>query len=569
MSAFHFIYFLYTYGIALLKSANSQVGTTMFIKKLGIKIAKSKDKNKTETKNPRAFNLDAISKNLTKSYENAFSSFSFDPKLADAYNHLVKSFFVLGPTKGKNDEPSLLFAYPSYKFPIEKISLIQKYCFPLGANVPFKDKDEDLINQFVFSWMEGSKDLLFGICSHIKLTPEESSFLTDYDKPGVYCICTMTTMPMLAVHFNYHEFLIDILKQKVSKFEGYSTILISDDVLTNEFLNYKTETFEKYRKFPMLKFDDDPLFVMYNSKEFPVLLRKALNFYLRIKVDNDNPGLYTLTNDCSLYVSKLNEARIEIARHCFDVLFSCLNEENVVLYYRAIILGQKILVVSKDIRKISFCVLAALPLILPMTYKFQIQPLIPDDEHIMGFLESPTPFIFGAVITPILLHQVLEDIIVVKLDENKIDFPINLNLPHLPDGKELRDDLKNMIHNWKATPPKESDTVKANAFWNDRISNLMPVRLKRQMKLKYSFTPIDSECILEKFQNFTNKFVERKRIEKCRVRDLSNENEIAYAFLKEVYLLDVPDNELDFYNGIIETQTFACYYQEIFNQNVK
>ena len=127
MSAFHFIYFLYTYGIALLKSANSQVGTTMFIKKLGIKIAKSKDKNKTETKNPRAFNLDAISKNLTKSYENAFSSFSFDPKLADAYNHLVKSFFVLGPTKGKNDEPSLLFAYPSYKFPIEKISLIQKY----------------------------------------------------------------------------------------------------------------------------------------------------------------------------------------------------------------------------------------------------------------------------------------------------------------------------------------------------------------------------------------------------------------------------------------------------------
>ncbi|KAH0787626.1 uDENN domain containing protein [Histomonas meleagridis] len=506
-------------------------------------------------------NLDNIAKSL--SLRKAVGHV-YDPTFVDQHAHLVQYFFILGPREPESEESSLLFAYPSHKFSYtpSDFSGISHLCFPTG--IPKVPSKGNIVHQFVFGLNDGGT-LVFGICSHVKLPPDVAKHLNGVEETAVFCFCSVTTMPMLATHFNFHEFFIGLFLGTLTE-NCKSSILIPENVLIDEFRQCEELTRSRYSQFdPQLKLNDEnPLFASVMPVDLHSDFSKALSFYFRIHVDAKNPGLYTIYGDHQLYVSKQNETIIEIARHCFDVLFSCLSEENVIRFYRAILLEQKILIISEDLNKLTFCALAALPLILPMTYKCPFQPLMPDDDSFLDYLDSPVPFIFGALRTKKLINafkQLSADITVVKLDENKIEYP--LDIPRLPNPRELKEGLKNKIHDMKATPPKESDP-KANEFWQERINNLMAVELKRQIKLKYSFTPMDCECILEKFQDYTSQFVNKRRLEKCRVRDTTNEDSPVIGFFKELYMIDVDESDEEFYSTLADTQTFSYYCQELF-----
>ncbi|KAH0791543.1 uDENN domain containing protein [Histomonas meleagridis] len=518
----------------------------------------------TPTKQGKAnVNLDNIAKSL--SFRKAVGHV-YDPTNVDTHAHLVQYFFILGPLKKGDKEPTLFFTYPSHKFTFtpSEFTGISHLCFPTNIPDPNDPKltQGDIVHQFVFG-LNDAGTLIFGICSHVRLPPNAAKLLNGVEETAVFCFCSVTTMPMLATHFNFHEFFIGLLLGTLNE-NCKSSILIPENVLIDEFHQCEEQTRNIYSQFdPQLTLNSaNPLFASYMPIDIQSDFSKALNFYFRIHVDANNPGLYTLYGEHQLYVSKQNETIIEIARHCFDVLFSCLSEENVVRFYRAVLLEQKILLVSEDLNKLTFCALAALPLILPMTYKCPFQPLVPDDDSFLDYLDSPVPFIFGALITEKLKSiQLSPDITIVRLDENKIEYP--LDTPHLPNPKELREGLKAKIHEMKATPPKKSDP-KAKEFWEERVNNLMAVQLKRQIKLKYSFSPMNCECILEKFQNYTSQFVNKQRLEKCRVRDTTNEDNPVIGFFKELYMIDVDEHDAEFYSTLADTQTFSFYCQELF-----
>lgn len=73
-----------------------------------------------------------------------------------------------------------------------------------------------------------------------------------------------------------------------------------------------------------------------------------------------------------------------------------------------------------------------------------------------------------------------------------------------------------------------------------------------------------AELVCPLFVMFNGLFVSQERLIGCRVRDTTDETKPIIVFVKDAYMLKVADNEVDFYDALVETQTFQAYCEETY-----
>jgi hypothetical protein len=468
---------------------------------------------------------------------------AFDP--SKEIDHFLNFFMILGT---HNAIPSLLFVYPAHRFPYssELFKRILLFCYPNGVGVPGHLAGERIINQFVFG-INDATSLIFGICSHVSLRNSEQSFLGAHSQNGIYCFCSMTTLPLLGTHFKYHELLLDYLLHRISEAPAFPPGTEPERLC--EAIEIDFSAFEP----PLLLHPEDAAFVAYDTARLTIEFRRAIEFYFRLSVD-DVEGRFPLPGNRHIEVPKREDAVRELARYGFDILFSHLSLDNVVRVFRSVLLEQKILFVGSDISVVTLCTLAALPLALPMTYRAALLPFLPDQDDFLAFLDSPVPFCFGVLSSDRLQRYCLSpDITVVCLDEHRVVYPEDI--PHLPKAGELRASLKELLKTMTIDLPRRPDQVAE--FWALRECS----HVKKRLRLKYLFAPPEATRLLDVFTKFVQEFVKEEKICGSRVRDTTDQANPRVGFVKEVYMIGISPTDTDFFDHFVQTQAFVAYFE--------
>lgn len=493
----------------------------------------------------------------------------YDPTRYEKHSRLINYFMILGPHEALPGKPALLFAYPSHIFPYksDEFNRITQFCYPTGLIKSKLQPTEYVINQFVFG-LNDNGSLQFCICTHVNLANSRFHAVAKAGNEGLFCFCSVTSMPMFSAHYNFHEFLLLHLLGITTpppnmNIEG----LLGEGVITEGFQEKAEETKANFLLFnpPLRLHPDDPLFA---STELSLITKEfmsSIEFYFRIIVDDTKTVTYSLSEVNQMYVVPKGESVLEIARYCYDVLFSCLSVENIVRFFRALLLESHILVVSSDINKVTFGTLAALPLVLPLSCKCSMLPLIPDNDDYFQILDSPVPFVFGALATKNLAsYPISPDITVVNLDTNTVMYPQDVQ--HLPGAPNLRKDITALLSQMNVLVPKvQPMALQAIEFWTRRMSCLLPTSVKRRIGLSYSFCPLDTNRILDLFQTFLKPFVDQGRLAKCILRDTTSDQGSIAVFIKEFYFIDRTPKDNVFLESFIATQAFTSYFDQLFN----
>jgi hypothetical protein len=462
----------------------------------------------------------------------------YDPQRDSSF---LDFFMILGPHAS---HPVLLFECPAHKFPYspEAFQRILLFCYPTGLT-PLPD--QPIQSQFVFG-MNDANSLIFGICSHVRLKGSSVGFLGPLSPSGVYCLCSVTSVPMLAAHFRYHEFLVDHLLGNCHEAPiGNGAAADGQSSDPQDFSQFDPSLFVH---------PEDPAFVAVNPNAIPVQFRLSVEFYYRIEV-GANPQRHQLNDRWELVVPRRDDAVRELACYGLDVLFSTVGLKNVVRVLRSVLLEQKLVFVGSDIGIVTLCALTVLPLALPMSYKCALLPYLPDDDTFLAFLDSPVPFCFGCLNSELFARMPLApDVTVVNLDDHRVLYPHDI--PHLPRASELRAQLGEVIGGMNVFVPKRArDTA---AFWQARDV----FGMKRRLNLKCCFTRENTYRVLDVINGYVNHFLTEDKICGCRVRDTTDQENLRVGFVKEVYMLDVSPTETDFFDQFLQTQTFAAYFEK-------
>jgi hypothetical protein len=336
----------------------------------------------------------------------------------------------------------------------------------------------------------------------------------------------MTTIPVLLPHFQFHQFLL----QHLLGLPVGAPTLDCDGLSPRP--NIETATSRDFSDFtPALQsHTEDPLFVSVSSSSIPVQFRLSVEFYARIQ--NDKLRTYRLNDQHTITVPPKCDSLRSIAQSSFEVLFNVLSIVNIVRILRALLLEDRILLVSSDIHILTTCTLSIIPLALPMTYQYALRPYLPDS--FLPFLESSVPYCFGLINNDRFGNLALNsEITLVDLDTNRVVYPEAV--PHLPHAASLRTRLAECL---KSVP-----------------------MVAQKKRMKYAFGMADVERCLDVFARFVGEFVKEERICACRVKDTTDPANPRAQFVKEVYMLEVPATDIAFFDRFLQTQAFATYFQ--------
>jgi hypothetical protein len=146
---------------------------------------------------------------------------------------------------------------------------------------------------------------------------------------------------------------------------------------------------------------------------------------------------------------------------------------------------------------------------------------------------------------------------VVHLDEHRVTYPDNV--PHLPKPERLRLTLKELLHSGKVYTPKGKPDDPE--FWKKRERQMVSVPVKRRLRLKYSFCPVDVNRIMAIFGKYVGNFVSADKICGCRVRDTTDSANPKIAFVKQVYMIGLRPRDTDFFEAFLQTQGFFAYFE--------
>ncbi|OHS97019.1 hypothetical protein TRFO_36827 [Tritrichomonas foetus] len=422
-------------------------------------------------------------------------------------------------------QPSLLLTYPSHRFPFQKqdFQRVMQFCYPEGfTNV---EKERPFV-QFTFG-LNDNGTLYFGVCTRFY---NKLNNMIQSDLP--ICLVSITSSTLIQSHMTYHRLLYFILQHCDPKMDLTNPDLLPSNLLREEFdsVSNRVETLETFfQPYQLHLLRSNPLFAVFNDN-FDQIFLKFIEVLFRFQMFDDRKQSIKLAPDIKMEILSKKDQLLDIGRVSFSTLFSCLSVNNIARYFRAVLLENQVLLVADDIETLSKCVLATLVMVSPMSTKSAILPILPDDEVFLEYLDTPTPFVFGALETESLgNHNLSEYLTVVDLIHGSIDYPEDVC--HVPHVEKLKSQLKDI------TKDKNGKSHSTG----------------------YLFKASTCDKLVKAFTQFNELFVSQERLDGCRVRDTTDSNNPVIGFVKDAYMVNIPDKEVDFYDSLIETQTFQEY----------
>ena len=432
---------------------------------------------------------------------------------------IINYFFIVGPSPQNENNPALLFAYPSHRFCFsgDDFKKILKFCYPEGYSSLHGSAHK---RQYVFSLNED------GCYSYCVCTRFKCSINNILSLEYPICLVSVTSTYLIDSHMKLHLFLNKILQGHETNFNVNQPGLLESDLLSSEFygMDDRIAFLNNYydKNYYMFLKDENPLFAVFSNK-FPKDLFSAVELIFRIPFKNDEFVLKTSRHH-SITITKESQQLFEIGRVSFPTLFSCLSVHDVVRFYRSVLLEKPVLLISDNVSHLSDCALAAIPFMLPMSMQSLSFPIMPNDPDTLAFIDQPTPFVMGVIKSDLLdSMEISSDITVIDLINGTVDYPDDIC--HVPNIDSLKEQLKK---------------IKDYAESADQITNI--------------------------FQSFNELFVSEERLNNCRARDTTTPDKIVVVFVKDAYLMNVPDNEIEFYSQLIETTTFQSYCESTYSE---
>jgi len=104
-----------------------------------------------------------------------------------------------------------------------------------------------------------------------------------------------------------------------------------------------------------------------------------------------------------------------------NILFGLLEPLNVILLLTALLTETSVLIVSEDIENLCHATETLLMLLWPMQWVYVYIPIMPNLESVIGFFDSPQPYLIGAS-TELYKSLQLEDdnVVIANLDTNEV-----------------------------------------------------------------------------------------------------------------------------------------------------
>jgi hypothetical protein len=445
-------------------------------------------------------------------------------------------FMILGPHQSRN---VLLFQYPAFRFHLTPLAFARMipFCFPPSEGD----------HRFVFQ-MTDINSASFGICTHTKLVGSTAKFLGPISETGIYRLCSITRIPMIAAHFHFHEFIIDHLLGKAHEaptFDCEPARCTVDRESEIDFFEYVP---------PLQSHPENSSFVAKEPNLIPIQFRLTIDFYYRMPIDRFELKEYVLNDRHTIRVPSGQDMAIEIASYGFDILFSILGIGHTVRVFRSVLLERKMIFTGSHIESVTIAALTSLVFALPMSYKLILLPFLPDDEKVSNVINSELPFCVGllnsgkfqAMTTP-------SEITVVDLDVGTVRYPEDI--PHLPGATKLRANLKELLRSLSALIPKRAEQLPA--FWASRGCS----ENKKHMNLKYCFTMDESKRILGIFTGFVADLVREEKLSRCKVVDRTDADHPTIGFFRDVYMDGVNATDTEFFDRFLKTRTFTTYFE--------
>lgn len=134
-------------------------------------------------------------------------------------------------------------------------------------------------------------------------------------------------------------------------------------------------------------------------------------------------------------------------------LFMCLDADNVLRLFTALLTEQKVLLHSCRLALLTHCAEAAVSLLFPFVWQHVYIPLLP--KKLCDFVQAPTPFLMGLHTEDLQDIGPLSAVVVVDLDNNRITYTSPMQLPRLPEkaSSKLRTSIREHGHVFERNHP--------------------------------------------------------------------------------------------------------------------
>lgn len=473
----------------------------------------------------------------------------FDFSKIDDTSLFSEYLLVFGSHETSPNKPSLLFQFPAtkIKFFSSVYQKIKKYCYPDGMKHSYRANV--IQEQFCFCFTE-KLSLYFGICTHFSLF-QKRHFLSTELNTNLYCLCTITKVPSVKAHFLFHTVIISVLRLTMKPFFDIDFKHEHDiDVLIDkEQVQSDIEHFLTLLDIPLKVSDTDGMFMSCEPDLIPSYFRVLVRKYSLVKMHPNESMDILIDDEFSITIPSISDSPFELACASFDYLFSYLCIEDIVRYLRALLLEEKILIISDEITNLSFVVLSALVLVQPMNLRIPISPVVPATSEYLDILDGNYPFVIGSLNNDILSNKtVTEDITVINLTKGLITYPDYMK--HMPGASELRNKLRFILK--LSSIGSHHSKIKSPLYTMHEFSQLKVYLSKKQVGL-----------ICEAFQKVVSPLIDKEKLMKCRVRDLTNPDNPAVGFMQELYLIDAVKRDREFLEWFITTASFKNYCERI------
>lgn len=462
-----------------------------------------------------------------------------------------------------NLTPKILMMYPSAPLILEpsEYERVVSFCFPNGVQ-PVPPGQNYIHDQFVFRInknVNGEQIPVYGICTQFDVTHVRNSFFFDADSSKyLFCICFLTTQPLIAPTFQFSCLLVLWINQKLAyKFHP------------NPDLKFDTPSEAETVLLPGLRWGGGSQSM--NSIRIPRKFLQELDFFYTIELA-PFPKILPMdrNNHYMLSIPALETPDKYILGPSLSYLFSALSVRNITKVYSLMLLDSQLVFISKDPTRLTLSILAAVNILNPFEPCVVIMPVIPNNENFLPLLDSPTPFIIGVVVNEegLQLHPESE-ITVINLDTDTI---IERKVtPIFPDYEKVEEQINLLfeLHKAKIIPPPKfikkgiikkdlEDNPDFDAFIERTSGFAFPQLTIYNDPPKYILTEAVNDQVVDAFRKGLPETISYL-MNPCFVSDTTDANKPVTIFNHELFVSSINPDWKEFFDLFINTQIFQQF----------
>jgi hypothetical protein len=273
----------------------------------------------------------------------------------------------------------------------------------------------------------------------------------------------------------------------------------------------------------------------------PPFFQNALKFYHSLR---GTPPPLLLGPELEIYFPVVVDYRTIL--YCvLDTVFSLLSIDDILTVLSAALLDGQILVIGQSLQEVSHCVLAFQALLKPFDFCGQVIPILPSYPSFLQLLDSPTPFIIGVPPSPDLAQLTfMESAVFVQLDKRIVS---GGSLARFPGQDRVKSALGKL--------PKKQKSETPHPFGFPRI-------FRKYEYQKLYFSPATADLVVaairEPLSQLGSDFVFCFFVTQLR----PDGSKGVTAFNAELFLAQLPEEDVPFFKALAETQNFELYMSD-------